>query len=98
MPEMQEMQQTEVWFLGQEDPLEEGMATHSLEHPMEWGASLATVCMVAESDKTEVPEHTHIFIPIALHSELSFCNTGNQKWKREGCEIFVFNWYDQIMF
>ena len=35
--------------------------------------------MVAESDKTEVPEHTHIFIPIALHSELSFYNTGNQK-------------------
>ena len=23
------MQETRVWFLGQEDPLEEGMATHS---------------------------------------------------------------------
>ena len=29
LPDMQEMQQTEVQFLGQENPLEEGMATHS---------------------------------------------------------------------
>ena len=26
---MQEMQETQVWSLGWEDPLEEGMATHS---------------------------------------------------------------------
>ena len=26
---MQEMQEMQVWFLGQEDPLEEEMATHS---------------------------------------------------------------------
>ena len=26
---MQEMQEMQVWSLGQEDPLEEGMATHS---------------------------------------------------------------------
>ena len=26
---MQEMQEVRVWTLGQEDPLEEGMATHS---------------------------------------------------------------------
>ena len=26
---MQEMQETRVWFLSQEDPLEEEMATHS---------------------------------------------------------------------
>ena len=28
-PAMQETQETWVWFLGQEDLLEEGMATHS---------------------------------------------------------------------
>ena len=28
-PALQEMQETQVWSLGQEDPLEEGMATHS---------------------------------------------------------------------
>ena len=28
-PAMQEMQETRVWSLGQEDPLEEEMATHS---------------------------------------------------------------------
>ena len=26
---MQEMQETQVWFLGQEDPLEREMSTHS---------------------------------------------------------------------
>ena len=29
LPAMQEMQETKVWSLGREDPLEEGMATHS---------------------------------------------------------------------
>ena len=29
LPAMQEVQETWVQFLGQEDPLEEGMATHS---------------------------------------------------------------------
>ena len=28
-PEVQETQETQVWSLAQEDPLEEGMATHS---------------------------------------------------------------------
>ena len=26
---MQEIQEIQVWYLGQEDPLEEGMATHA---------------------------------------------------------------------
>ena len=26
---MQELQETQIWSLGQEDPLEKGMATHS---------------------------------------------------------------------
>ena len=29
MPAVQEMQETQIQFLGLEDPLEEGMATHS---------------------------------------------------------------------
>ena len=29
LPAMQEPQEVRVWSLGQEDPLEEGMATHS---------------------------------------------------------------------
>ena len=29
LPAMQETQETHIWSLGQEDPLEEGMATHS---------------------------------------------------------------------
>ena len=54
---MQELQQTQILFLGQEDPLEEEMATHSSiiarkicpwgEHPI--GAWQATVHGVSES-------------------------------------------------
>ena len=29
LPAMQEMQKIVVWFLGQDDPLKEGMATHA---------------------------------------------------------------------
>ena len=29
LPVMQELQETQIRYLGQEDPLEEGMATHS---------------------------------------------------------------------
>ena len=53
-PAMQEMW---VRSRDREDPLEEGMATHSslscLENPMDRGACWATVHGVAESDTTE---------------------------------------------
>ena len=51
---MQEMQKMEVRSLGQEDPLEEEMATHSkilaweLGNPMDRGAWRATVHEVAK--------------------------------------------------
>ena len=49
------MRDTLVWSLGWEDPLEEGMATHSsvLENPMHRGAWRAAAHGVAESDLTE---------------------------------------------
>ena len=42
-PATQEMQETGVWSLGQEDPLEEDMATHSsiLARKIPWTKSLA---------------------------------------------------------
>ena len=47
------MQETLVQFLGQEDPLEEGMATHSIvlawRIPMDRGAWWATVHEIAKS-------------------------------------------------
>ena len=58
-PAMQEMQ---VRSLGQEDPLEEGMATHSsqyscLENPIDRGSWWASVHRIAELDITEVTQH-----------------------------------------
>ena len=50
---MQETQKTQVWSLGQEDSLEEGMATHSSilawRTPMDRGVWRATVHRVAKS-------------------------------------------------
>ena len=57
---MQEMEETQVQFLGWKDPLEEGMATHSniLAWRIPWtrGAWWATVYRVAQS-QTEVTWH-----------------------------------------
>ena len=54
---MQEMQETRVRSLGWEDPLEEGMATHSSvlawRIPRDRGAWRAMAQRVAESDTTE---------------------------------------------
>ena len=54
LPAMQKTQGTlKVWSLGREDPLEEGMATHSsilvLENPMDRGAWRATVHRITQS-------------------------------------------------
>ena len=50
---MQETQETRVWSLGQEEPLEEEMATYSqyssLENPMDRGTWHATVHKVAKN-------------------------------------------------
>ena len=53
LPAMQEMQETQVQSLGQEDPLEEEMATHSsilaLENSVDRGDWQASVHGVAKS-------------------------------------------------
>ena len=50
---MQETEEMHIWSLDQQDPLEEGMATHSsivgLENPMDRGAWLAAVHGVTKS-------------------------------------------------
>ena len=56
------VQETQVQPLGREDPLEEGMATHSSilawRIPMDRGAWRATVHGVTESDMTEATWHS----------------------------------------
>ena len=65
---MQEMKKTWVQSLGQEDPLEQEMATllqsSGLGNPMDRGAWRATVPGVAESHRTEQTHHTHTCLKI----------------------------------
>ena len=59
---MQEMQETWVWSLSQEDPLEEETATYSSifagKNPMDRGAWRATDCVVAKG-QTQLSEWAH---------------------------------------
>ena len=66
------MRETQVWFLGWEDPLEKEMATHSStlawKNPMDGGAWLAAVHGVAKSRATEW---------LRFHFSLSCIGEGN---------------------
>ena len=59
------MQETQVRSLGQEDPLEKGMATHSnilaLENPTDREASLAIVGGVKKSQTQLSDFHFHFY-------------------------------------
>ena len=49
----------QVWSLGQEDPLEEGMATHSsIAWRIPWTGEAGQL-QITESDTTEATKHTH---------------------------------------
>ena len=63
------MQETQVQSLGQEDPLEKGIASYPLwysclKNSIERGAWWATVHGVAKSDKTEHLTYIYIYIYI----------------------------------
>ena len=66
LPAMQEAKETWVWSLGQEDLLEEGMATHSSilawRIPMDRGPWQAAVHRVAKSQTPlkQLSMHVHI--------------------------------------
>ena len=70
LPVMQETQKIRVQFLSWEDPLKEGMATHSSilawRMPMDKGAWWATVHRVAKSRMLLSTEHIHV---LALAAE-----------------------------
>ena len=72
---MQEAQETQVRFLGREDPLEKEMATHTSipagRNPRDRGAWWATVHGVAQS-RTQLSDHsttTHIYSLTHIYKE-----------------------------
>ena len=58
---MQEPQETQIWSLGQEDPLENDIATHSsiLAWEIPWTEKGYNPCNRKEPDMTEVTENAH---------------------------------------
>ena len=81
LPAMQEPQEMQVRPLGQEDPLDEGVATHSsvscLENPMDRGAWRAVVHRVAESD-TLKQLSTHALVNRTAWTNFENILLGNQ--------------------
>ena len=65
---MQEMQETQVWSLGQEDPLEEEMATHSsiLAYKIPWTEEPGGLHSLGhkESDMIEQAARTHMLMGV----------------------------------
>ena len=76
------MRETWVWSLGWEDPLEEGMATHSSilawRIPMDRGAWQASVNGITKSDKTERLSTAHMYDWVLLLSTWNDYNIVNQ--------------------
>ena len=74
-PVMQKSEETRVWSLGQEDPLEEEMATHSriLAWIMPWTEEPGGLQSmgVAESDPTEAAEHARTPLRIMICCSVS---------------------------
>ena len=72
---MQEMQETQVWSLGQEDPLAEEMATYfnilAWKIPRDRGASRAAVRSISKS-QTQLSTHALSTLSHSILTEL-FC-------------------------
>ena len=74
---MQEIQQTQVQSLGQEDPLEEEMATHSsiLAWRIPWTEEPGRLQSIVSQriEKTgELSTHTHIYVYLYIFSQPEF--------------------------
>ena len=77
MKNLPAIQGTPVQFLGWEDPLEEGMATHSSilawKIPMDRGAWCATVHGFEKLDTTEQLSTQHNYFSRLLHASVVPC-------------------------
>ena len=79
-----------VQSLGQEDPLEEGMATHTsilAWNPMDRGAWRPTVHRVAESDRLKrLSMHAHVYVRCGYWV---YVDRGAHVWVYLECEGFA---------
>ena len=78
------IQETLIWILGWEDPLEEGMATHSniiaWRNPMDRGAWQATVQGLSELDTTERLSHSSSIVKRDEKLEQTFVRPDSGKF------------------
>ena len=84
---MQEMQETQVWFLGWEDPLEEGMAVNS--SILAWRSPWTEEPDGLQSTGSQRVRHdwsdlTHSYLTLLLQSKSSLDNTETSE---HGCAI-----------
>ena len=72
------MQETQVWFLGREDPLEKGTATYS--STLAWRIPWLYSPWAAESDVTEQLSLSLLGFPGSSVGKESACNAGDHGW------------------
>ena len=80
---MQKTQEMQVWSLGQEDPLEEGMATHSsiIAWRISWTEEPGTLQSIVSTqlDTTEqLSMHTHMHTRMHTHMHAGHWYWGNR--------------------
>ena len=74
---MQEMWETWIWSLGQEDPLEKEMATHSsiLAWEIPWTEEPGGLQSTGSQSQTQLSTHTYKCSLILLSFDIKFDNT-----------------------
>ena len=84
---MQEIQVMQIQSLGQEDPLEEEMRTHSriLAWRIPWTEEVCRLQLMGLQSQNMTPR-------LSVHSHLSICTWGTEEEDEKGQEIAVF-WY-----
>ena len=95
LPAMQELQETQVQSLGQQDPLEKGMATHS--SVLAWRISWTGEPGGLQSMGTEATLHTHTRKAIGHSKEVIILSVKTRRLLRVTCPAQSPLWPPSVM-